>query len=397
MKILVMNAGSSSVKFKLFKVDTGNMLAAGLIERIKTPKAHLYYSNYRGNRFDKVIKAESYEAAITAACDALLNSETGVLRSLGEIKSIGHRVVHGGSTISKSCAIDSATKFAIRSCYTLAPIHNPPNLECIEACESIFPDIQMVAVFDTAFHQSMPAKAYTYAIPADIAKENGIRRYGFHGTSHHYVANACAKALDRNLNELKLITAHLGNGCSITAIDKGQVVDTSMGLTPLEGLVMGTRCGDIDPSIICLLQEKGYTPENIDTMLNKSSGLLGLAQIGSNDMRDVRKAIGEGNEQAQLAFDVFIHRLIKYIGAYTAVLNGVDALVFTAGVGENVPPVRSATCASLSYLGVEIDEEKNLRNDQVISVTGSKPVVMVIPTNEELMIARETARILNMN
>lgn len=397
MKILVLNAGSSSVKFKLFKVDSGKMLAKGMVERIKTPQANLEYSNYRGEHIERVVPAESYGAAINEICKAMGDPQAGVIKSHAEIQSIGHRVVHGGADISQSSVIDEEIKEIIHSCFELAPIHNPPNLACIEACESIFPKIKMVAVFDTAFHQTMPPKAYTYAIPADIAKERKIRRYGFHGTSHHYVATASAELLGRDLNDLKLITVHLGNGCSITAVDRGEVADTSMGLTPLEGLVMGTRCGDIDPTIIFLLQNAGYTPEEVDTMLNKSSGLRGIAQIGSNDMRDLLQAAADGNQQAQLALDVFIHRIVKYIGAYTAVLNGCDAIVFTAGIGENVASIRSRTCAQLEYLGIELDPVRNERNDKFITTAGSQTAVLVVPTDEELMIARETARLLNNN
>jgi acetate kinase len=395
MKILVLNAGSSSVKFKLFKIDSGKMLAKGMIERIKTPQANLEYCNYRGESIQRIVPAESYGAAISEICKALGDADAGVIKSHAEIKSIGHRVVHGGAAINHSCRIDAEIKTTIRNCFELAPIHNPPNLACIEACESIFPNIAMVAVFDTAFHQTMPAKAYTYAIPADIAAEKKIRRYGFHGTSHHYVAQAAAEMLGRPFEDLKLITAHLGNGCSITAVDRGKVAETSMGLTPLEGLVMGTRCGDIDPTVIFLLQNSGYAPEEVDRILNKSSGLRGIAQIDSNDMRDLMNAAASGNAQARLALDVFIHRLVKYVGAYAAVLNGCDALVFTAGIGENVPMIRARTCEQLAFMGVALDSERNERNDKFISTAGSKPAVLVVPTDEELMIARETALVLD--
>jgi acetate kinase len=252
----------------------------------------------------------------------------------------------------------------------------------------------MVAVFDTAFHQTMPPAAYTYAIPQDIAHKNKIRRYGFHGTSHHYVAVTAAAVLGRELNELKIITAHLGNGCSITAVQRGQVVDTSMGLTPLEGLVMGTRCGDIDPAMVIFLRRLGFSLDEVDKMLNKASGLLGLAGIGSNDMRDIIREMENGSSSASLAIDVFVHRLVKYVGAYAAVMNGLDALVFTAGIGENVPMIRSRVCAKLEYLGIRLDESRNKSNELVISQGDTKPTVLVVPTNEELMIARETIRVL---
>jgi len=395
MKILVFNAGSSSIKFTLFESDDEKQLAKGIVERINTPKASMRYSNCRGQQLSKDVSANSYEAAISEICLALIDKDIGVIGNLMEINGIGHRVVHGGAEISGAVRIDDAVKRVILDCFSLAPLHNPPNYEGIEACEHLLPQIPMVAVFDTAFHQTMPPAAYTYAIPQDIARKNKIRRYGFHGTSHHYVAITAASILGREINELKIITAHLGNGCSITAVHRGQVVDTSMGLTPLEGLVMGTRCGDIDPAVVIFLRRLGFSLDEVDKMLNKSSGLLGLAEIGSNDMRDIIKAIESGSEQASLALDVFVHRLVKYIGAYAAVMNGLDALVFTAGIGENVPLVRSRVCSKLSHLGIKFDEDRNKSKELVISAEDEKPVVMVIPTNEELMIARETMRILN--
>ncbi len=394
MKILVLNAGSSSVKFKLFEVNGGKMLAKGMVERIKTSQARICCSNYRGDSMQEGISADSYDSAIREICKVLQDGEYGVIKSLDEIQSVGHRVVHGGAEISDSCLIDEDIKDVIRSCFELAPIHNPPNLECIEACEKIFPHIGMVAVFDTAFHQTMPPKSFTYAIPQDLAEKHKIRRYGFHGTSHHYVATAAAELLGSPLNEIKLVTVHLGNGCSITAVDNGKVVDTSMGLTPLEGLVMGTRCGDIDPTIVMLLQNAGYSLDEVDQILNKSSGLRGIAQIGSNDMRDLLRAADEGCGNSKLALDVFIHRIVKYIGAYAAVLNGFDALVFTAGIGENASSIRAQACNNLGYLGIAIDETKNQRNDRFITPDGMKPAVMVIPTDEEFMIAKESARVL---
>lgn len=395
MKILVINAGSSSVKFNLYDIPGEKLLAKGLIERINTPNAVLHYANGRGQKIEKDITANSYEAAISQACLALMDKDLGVIDNLTEIEGIGHRVVHGGATISGAVRITDAIKKVILDCYSLAPLHNPPNYEGIEACEHLFPQIPMVAVFDTAFHQTMPPAAYTYAIPQDVAGNNKIRRYGFHGTSHHYVAVTAAELLGRPLEDLKLITAHLGNGCSITAVNRGRVEDTSMGLTPLEGLVMGTRCGDIDPAVVLFLRRLGYNLDEVDKMLNKSSGLLGLAGIGSNDMRDIIKAIEMHNAQAQLALDVFVHRLVKYVGAYAAVLNGFDALIFTAGIGENVPGVRAQVCEQLGYLGIALDPAQNRANAVTISKAGTSPLVLVIPTNEELMIARETVRVLS--
>jgi len=394
MKILVINAGSSSIKFTLFQGSAEKQLAKGIVERINTPKAAMRYSNCNGRQISRDVSVNSYEAAISEICLALIDKEIGVIGNLMEIDGIGHRVVHGGANISGAVKIDATVKQVIMDCFSLAPLHNPPNYEGIEACEHFLPQIPMVAVFDTAFHQTMPPAAYTYAIPQTIAQKNKIRRYGFHGTSHNYVAIAAAEALGRELSELKIITAHLGNGCSITAVQHGQVVDTSMGLTPLEGLVMGTRCGDIDPAVVIFLRRLGFGLDEVDNMLNKASGLLGLAGIGSNDMRDIIREMGNGSDSAGLAIDVFVHRLVKYVGAYTAVMNGLDALVFTAGIGENVPMIRARVCSKLEYLGIRIDEDRNKSKELIISAANTKPVVMVIPTNEELMIARETIRVL---
>ena len=394
MKILVINAGSSSVKFTLIETSGETLLAKGLIERINTPKAMMRFSNHKGQKIERDISANSYEAAISQACLALADKTTGVIESLSEIEAIGHRVVHGGAGITAASKLNKSVKQVILDCFSLAPLHNPPNYEGIEACESLFPNVPMVAVFDTAFHQTMPPASYTYAIPLDVAKKNQIRRYGFHGTSHNYVALKAAAALNRRMEDLKLITVHLGNGCSITAVNRGRVEDTSMGMTPLEGLVMGTRSGDIDPAVVFVLRRVGYSLDDVDKMLNKSSGLLGLAGIGSNDMRDLIKAMDEGNPRAKLALDVFVLRIVKYIGAYAAVLNGFDALVFTAGIGENVPCIRSQVCGRLEFLGVTVDAARNKANEMIISQDGASPVVMVVPTNEELMIARETESVL---
>jgi acetate kinase len=394
MQILVINAGSSSVKFTLYETDGEQMLAKGLIERVNTSNAHLRYSNNRDQKIDKDVSANSYEAAISQACLALMDKDLGVIDNLTVIQGIGHRVVHGGSAMSDAVLITPPIKQVIMDCFALAPLHNPPNYEGIEACQHLFPSIPMVAVFDTAFHQTMPPAAYTYALPREIAEKNKIRRYGFHGTSHNYVALTAAGLLGKSMDELKMITVHLGNGCSITAINRGEVKDTSMGLTPLEGLVMGTRCGDIDPAIVIFLRRLGYGMDEVDKLLNKSSGLLGLGGIGSNDMRDILQAIDNNNDQAKLALDVFVYRLVKYIGAYAAVLNGFDALIFTAGIGENVPRVRAMVCEPLAFLGIHLDSARNKANERIVSRNETAPLVMVIPTNEELMIARETHRIL---
>jgi acetate kinase len=394
MKILTINAGSSSLKYNLYETEGEKLLAGGLIDRIKTDEASLTYKNHDGQSIKQQIAAESYEAAVSALCETLTDPEKGVIKSLKEINGIGHRVVHGASEITGAVKITDSIKKTIKDNFFLAPLHNPPNYEVIEVCEKLFPNPDMVAVFDTAFHQTMPPAAYTYAIDYNLAAKNKIRRYGFHGTSHHYVAHTAARKLGKSFDAIKQITVHLGNGCSVAAVNCGKVQDTSMGLTPLEGLVMGTRCGDIDPAIVLFLLNIGYSKEQIDKMLNKQSGLLGLAGIGSNDMRDILQAMKSGNQQAKLAFEVFIHRLVKYIGAYIAVLNGLDILVFTAGIGENVPLIRTETCKHLQFLGIQIDENKNRDNEEIISKTNTFPAVMVIPTNEELMIARETNRIL---
>ncbi|MDD5483193.1 MAG: acetate kinase [Kiritimatiellae bacterium] len=396
MKILVINAGSSSIKFTLFESEGEKQIARGIVERINTPKATMHYVNCRNNKqLKEDISANSYEAAISKICLALIDKDNGVLENLTEINGIGHRVVHGGANISAAVKIDGDVKQVILDCFPLAPLHNPPNYEGIEACEHLLPQIPMVAVFDTAFHATMPPAAYTYAIPHDIARKNKIRRYGFHGTSHHYAAVTAASILGREIKELKIITAHLGNGCSITAVKHGAVVDTSMGLTPLEGLVMGTRCGDIDPAVVIFLRRIGFSLDEVDKMLNKDSGLMGLAGIGSNDMRDIIREMNSGSAAAALAIDVFVHRLVKYVGAYTAVMNGLDVLVFTAGIGENVPLIRARTCAHLNHLGLRLDEKLNQSNALTISEKNTRPSVLVIPANEELMIVRETIRILN--
>ena len=394
MKILIVNAGSSSVKFTLYETEGEALLAKGLIERINSPDTRLKFSNHLGAKIEKSIRANSYEAAISEACLALVDKSHGVIENLTEIRGIGHRVVHGGAEISGSVRIAERIKQVILDCYQLAPIHNPPNFEGIEACEHLFPDVPMVAVFDTAFHQSMPAASYTYALPLELARKHKIRRYGFHGTSHHYVALRAAEMIGSPFDDLKLITIHLGNGCSMTAVDRGRVADTSMGLTPLEGLVMGSRSGDIDPAVVMFLARLGHSLDEVDRILNKQSGLLGLAGLGKMDMRDILQAVDGGNAQAALALDVFNHRIVKYVGAFAAEMNGFDALVFTGGIGENVPRVRAAVCDHLTFLGVQLCPARNRANEHVVTKDGAVPRVMVVPTNEELMIARETARIL---
>ena len=321
----------------------------------------------------------------------------GPLRGPEDLFAVGHRVVHGGEGFSDPAVIDGRVKQAIRDLFPLAPLHNPPNYEGIAGCEDLLPGVPQVAVFDTAFHQAIRKRAYLYAIPYELYEKDGIRRYGFHGTSHRYVSLEAARVLGRGGDPaFRLITCHLGNGCSMAAIRGGKCVDTTMGLTPLEGLVMGTRSGDIDPAIVFhLIREKKMKPDDVDKLLNKQSGLHGLAGIGSGDMRDVKKAAEGGNERAEYAMRVYVYRLKKYIGAYVAALEGLDALVFTAGVGENWPEVRAGACEGLEQLGIRIDEERNLANEQIISADSSPVKVMVIQTNEELMIARDTRAVIS--
>jgi len=391
--ILVINAGSSSIKFNLFDMNGEKMIVKGLLERITLP----------GWKLDSTIDGRhvkgqgpetlNHRQALGKIFEHL-GADGGPVQKPEDLLAVGHRVVHGGERFSEPVIIDEQVKHAIRDLFPLAPLHNPPNYEGIVGCEELLPGEPMVAVFDTAFHFTLRKRAFLYAIPIELYERDGIRRYGFHGTSHRYVSLEAARILHReNDPTFKLITCHLGNGCSTAAIRGGRVADTSMGLTPLEGLVMGTRCGDIDPAIIFhLIREAGMTTDQIDEMLNRRSGLFGLAGIGSGDLRDVLPAADSGNERAQYAIHVYVYRLKKYIGAYTAELQGLDALVFTAGVGENVPRIRAGACEGLEQLGIQIDWERNQANAQIISPEGAEVTVMVIPTREELMIARDTLK-----
>jgi acetate kinase len=337
----------------------------------------------------------THKEALQTLMDALLDKEYGVIKSMNEISAVGHRVVHAGEKFADSVVIDDKVMAALKECIDIAPLHNPPNIMGIEACKEIMPDVPMVAVFDTAFHQTMPKEAYIYAIPYEYYDKYRIRRYGFHGTSHKYVSERAAVMLGKPLEELKIITCHLGNGASITAVNKGKSVETSMGFTPLEGLAMGTRSGDLDPAIVKFIADKeGLSIAQVDTVLNKKSGVLGISGV-SSDFRDIEEAAEKGNERAKLALEVYIHRVKKYIGAYAAIMNGVDAIVFTAGLGENSDIIRSDICKDMSFLGIELDEEKNhVRGKETdISTAGSKVRVLLIPTNEELMIARDTKKL----
>ncbi len=397
MKILVINAGSSSMKFTFFRINNERMLATGVVERIGLKEPRLKYKRHDGKVLDQPAAVINHHEALRLICDKLIDPDAGVLKSLTEVEAIGHRVVHGAEKFTDSVVINDEVKMAIRMCSSLAPLHNPHNLGGIEACEKVFPGIPNIAVFDTAFHGSMPDYSYLFAVPRELYREYGIRKYGFHGTSHKFVAQATAEYLKKPLDELKLITCHLGNGCSVAAINRGKVLDTSMGLTPLMGLVMGTRCGDIDPGVIIYLLKKGMTPDEIDSLLNKKSGLLGVAETGSGDMRDLLKSIDEGNEKAECALSMFVHRLVHYIGGYFTLLRGADAVVFTGGIGENSVPTRARVVSRLSGLNCHLDQAENLITGKtvVISTPESTLTAIVMPTNEELMIAREARRLLN--
>ncbi|HHW07981.1 MAG TPA: acetate kinase [Clostridia bacterium] len=395
MKILVLNCGSSSVKYQLFDLEQEAVIAKGLVERIGLAQAVL---NHQPQGRDKMVFQEEipdHSTAIKLVLDALVHPEYGVLASIDEIEAVGHRTVHGGSEFAQSVLIDDEIMATLKRLYDLAPLHNPPAVKGIEACQRILPTVPQVAVFDTAFHQTMPPHAYLYSLPYELYEKYGIRRYGFHGTSHKYVARKGAEFLGRSVDELKIVTCHLGNGASVTAIDRGKSIDTSMGFTPLEGLTMGTRCGDMDPAIVTFLMEKEkLSSSGLNELMNKKSGVLGISGV-SSDFRDLEQAAGQGHERAKLALDRFAYVVKKYIGAYMAALGGLDLLVFTAGLGENSATMRAAICQGLECFGIVIDEEKNQVRGQIaeISHETSRVKVLVVPTNEELMIARETQEI----
>ncbi len=392
MEILVINCGSSSLKFQLIDSDDEKVLAKGLCERIGIDKSSITYESVKCDKITKEIDMPTHKEAINAVISALTDKEIGVINHMDEVKAVGHRVVHGGEYFSKSVIVDEDVLDKIEKCNYLAPLHNPANVIGIKACMEIMKDTPNVVVFDTAFHQTMPEKAYLYGIPRKYYEKYKIRRYGFHGTSHSYVSKRVAEIMDKPVEDLKTIVCHLGNGASICAVDGGKSVDTSMGLTPLAGVMMGTRSGDIDPGILEVLSNISHKNiSEITNVLNKQSGIAGLSEV-SSDFRDITKAMEEGNEVAKSAFEAYIHTVIKFIGGYVAVMNGVDDIVFTAGVGENNSQVREEVCESLGYLGIKIDKEANkLRGEEVeISTKDSKVKVYVIPTNEELAIARET-------
>jgi acetate kinase len=390
MKVLVVNAGSSSIKYQLYDMPDGDVLARGKVERIGDRRSELTCSR----RDETVTREEAvpdHETAMQLILDMLAAPEGGAVRDLAEITAVGHRVVHGGEEFTGSVAIDDRVLASIERFADLAPLHNPHNLVGIRAAQRKLPGAAQVACFDTAFHTSIPKVAYTYALPYDLYEKYGIRRYGFHGTSHRYVARRAAAMLDRGKHDVNLITCHLGNGCSITAVRNGRSVDTSMGFTPLEGLAMGTRAGDFDSAIVFYLADKGYDIRTINTLCNKKSGLLGVSGT-SNDLRTLEKRVDEGNARAKLAIEIFCYKVRKYIGAYTAVLESLDAVVFTGGIGENSTRVRELTCANLAGIGIELDEAANraaVGTEACITRPTSKVKVLVIPTNEEQAIARD--------
>lgn len=398
MKILTLNCGSSSIKFQLINVKNRDVLASGVVERIGENTALFTYKSELYTKKKREMVIEDHTKGIQLILDNLMNSEHGVIKNESEIFGVGHRLVHGGEFYSNSVVIDSKVMNVLNQCIELAPLHNPANIKGVEAISEALPNVKQCGVFDTAFHQTIPSKAYLYALPLSFYKENKIRRYGFHGTSHKFVAIETAKYLNKDINDLKIITCHIGNGASITAINKGKSVDTSMGFTPLEGLMMGTRCGDIDPAIpIYMMQNMKMSVEEVNTVLNKKSGILGLSHI-SNDMREIEEEILiNKNEQAIKAFEVYCYKIKKYIGSYAAVMNGVDVIVFTGGVGENMPILREWVLKDMDYLGAKLDEKENNQfKGGILDLTDndSKVKILKVPTNEELMIALETEELL---
>ena len=393
MNVLVINCGSSSLKFQLINAETENVLAKGLCERIGID-GRLTYQPAGGEKEKSDLAMPTHTEAIQFVIDALTNEKTGVVKSLDEIGAVGHRLVHGGEKFASSVVITDEVKKAVEECNDLAPLHNPANLIGVAACEKLMPGTPMVAVFDTAFHQTMPEKAYMYGLPYEYYEKYKVRRYGFHGTSHSFVSKRAAEVMGKSYDEVKTIVCHLGNGSSVSAVMNGKCVDTSMGLTPLEGLVMGTRSGDIDPAIMEFIAKKeNLDIEGVMEVLNKKSGVFGISGGLSSDFRDLTDAMNAGDKKAKIAMDVFSYRVAKYIGSYAAAMNGVDDIVFTAGIGENDDYVREEVCKYLGYLGVDFDSEVNagLRGKEAeLTKEGSKVKVFVIPTNEELAIARET-------
>ncbi len=397
MNILVINSGSSSVKYKLIDIDAKKTLAEGGVEKIGLPDGFLKYKKPDGSKDIIDLGLTDHQGSIKAVLNLLTDPVNGCIKSYDEIHAVGHRVVHGAETFTESVLITDEVKQKIKDCYDLAPLHNPANMTGIEAITALMPNVPQVGVFDTAFHQTMPAKSFMYALPYKFYKEDGVRRYGFHGTSHRYVSQRVADFLGVDINSKRIITCHIGNGASITAVLNGKSIDTSMGLTPTEGLMMGTRVGDVDPGVLTYLMLKhGYTAQQLQTIINKESGMAGVTEI-SSDMREIEAAVNDGNERAQMGLAMYEQRITKYIGAYAAEMGGVDIIVFTGGVGENQTGLRYDVCEPLAFMGVEIDLQANKSRgeEKVISTPNSKVAVCVIPTDEELMIALDTQRIVS--
>jgi acetate kinase len=397
MKVLVVNCGSSSVKYMFFDMDGEKRLARGLVECIGLPEAYFKHQITGGEEIKEPCKAKNHLESVELIIKHLTNPAYGLMKDVSEIAAVGHRIVHGGDKFFDSVAVNEDVMAGLRECFAIAPVHTPHHYAGIEATEKLLPGVPEVVVFDTAFHQTIPQHAFMYGLPYSLYEKYHIRRYGFHGTSHKYVSQRAAKMLKKPLNELKLITCHLGNGGSLTAVYQGKSIDTSMGFTPLEGIMMGTRCGDIDPAIIVhLMSNEQITADSLNTLMNKKSGLLGISGL-TGDMRTILNASANGSDRAKLALEMYCYRIKKYIGTYFAVLNGADGIVFTAGVGENSPTIREHSCQNLDNLGIILDKELNNApgsEDRFVSAENSKVKIMVIPTNEELMIARETVRVL---
>ncbi len=395
MKILVINCGSSSLKYQLFDMDNESVLAKGLVERIGIEGSQIKHTKTGMDAIVTQTPIPDHKVAIKLVLDALTDKQHGVLSSLSELSAVGHRVVHGGEDFASSVKLDAKVMEAVKRCVPLAPLHNPANIMGIEAVTAALPNIPQVGVFDTAFHQTMPPHAFIYGVPYGYYEKYKVRRYGFHGTSHFFVSRRAAEMLGQPIEKLKIVTCHLGNGSSITAVDGGKSIDTSMGFTPLAGVLMGTRSGDVDPALLPFIANtEKLSVAELDSLLNKKSGLLGVSGI-SSDLRDIESAADKGDKRAKLAEDILTYDVKKYIGAYAAAMGGIDALVFTAGVGENSAATRAAVCEGLEFLGIKIDAQKNdMRGKEMeISAAGSRVHVLVIPTNEELMIARDTKRL----
>jgi len=394
MKILVINSGSSSIKYQLFNMPQEEVICSGLVERIGLEDAEIHYKS-NDNKIDEVVKIPTHKVGLEKVVSLLLDEKVGVINSTSEIEAVGHRVVHGGSTFSNTTVVDQKVKNKIKALFSLAPQHNPPNYEGILVAETIFPNAKQIAVFDTAFHQSMPIEAYKYAIPNKFLDEKNIRVYGFHGTSHKYVSEKAIKHL--GLKNSNIITIHLGNGCSMSAVKNGKSIDTSLGFGPVTGLIMGSRSGDVDQAIIFhLVNNLGYQLEEVKSMLQNESGMYGLT--GYSDLRDIESEAEKGNIECQLALDMNAYRIKKYIGSYTAIMNGLDAIVFTAGIGENSDVIRKLVCTNMSYLGIELDDDKNkVRAKKLTEIhkENSKVKILIVPTNEEVEIAKQSFQLIN--